>query len=446
VWLAIGVALLLSATSPAAPQRALDPVPILGAWHAALPASLERSLLSRDPARPSSVARIARSSWWGGPVVTSTGETVTIYVSDSFPQDDSTRVAWANFFAWLYHGSELATVEIYEAPIAEVQSICGSGAAGCYSPFRRILVFPGDVGAGADADVGAHEYGHHIAASRRNDPWDANDYGPKRWATTVGVCSRVAAGTAFPGDEGSHYELNSAEAFAETNRFLNEQRGGTWAYFPLIVDSSFAPTSASMAAALADIQQPWAGPTTSTWDGQFAAPVTPLTATVGPQATISLTNATGARVRSLPSGAYAITVRDRSNTDNFHLTGTAGLNRRTSVAGRGRVVWTVALKPGVHRYRSDGKGRLAGSFTVVPAGPITVAPQDRTVTTLLDGTLQATISGTAGATLQLVDPASGQVLVGATSAVSFTTCGQRSLLLRVTTSRPGTFHASIDVP
>jgi hypothetical protein len=449
-WLVCLAVLLLSGFGSAAaatPGRTLDRAPIPAVWRATLPEPLEQSLLARDSARPASVGRISRGSWWGGPVVASTGETVTIYISDSFPQDEATRQTWANFFAWLYHGSELSSVTIYQATLDEVQSICGTGAAGCYSPVRRILVFPGDVGAGADADVGAHEYGHHIAANRRNDPWDAADWGTKRWASTVGVCTRVTAGTAFPGDEGDHYELNSGEAFAESNRFLNQQRGGTWAYLPLIVDASFTPTSASMAATLADIQQPWTGPTPSTWDGQFVAPVVPLTATVGPRSTISLTTSSGARVRSLAAGTYAITVRDRSTKDNFHLSGSAGLNRRTGVAGRGRVVWTLALKPGIHRYRSDADRSLAGSFTVKAAGPIAFPAQDRTFTTLLDGSLQATVSGSAGATLDLLDPASGQALVGATpGSVSSTLCGLRSVLLRVAATRPGTFHVSVDVP
>lgn len=243
---ALAVGLLLAAGEAskalaASPGAVLDAVPALGIWQAP-PGLFEQSLLDREAVHPTRVGRIDRSSWWGGPVVTSTGETVTLYVSDRFPQDESVRLSWANFFAWLYHGSELSTVTIYQAPIAEVEEICGPDAAGCYSPSRRILVFPGDVGAGADADIGAHEYAHHVAATRLNDPWNSNDWGPKHWASVSGVCTRVAAGTAFPGDEGDHYTLNPGEAFAETYRILNIQRGGTWANFPLIVDQSFAPT------------------------------------------------------------------------------------------------------------------------------------------------------------------------------------------------------------
>ena len=446
---AVGLLLAAGGASKAiasSPDATLDPVPVVGNWQAP-PALFERSLLDREAMYPTRVGRLGRSSWWGGPVVTSTGESVTLYVSDRFPQDEATRVSWANFFAWLYHGSELSTVTIYQAPIDEVGEICGPNAAGCYSPSRRILVFPGDVGAGADADVGAHEYGHHVAANRRNDPWDPNEWGPKRWGSVVGICTRVAAGTAFPGDEGDHYTLNPGEAFAEAYRILNIQRGGTWANFPLIVDSSFMPTADSLAAALGDVQQPWSNPAPQSWDGQFALPVVNLNASVGPRATISLKTASGAPVRKLAAGNYAISVRDLSAKDNFHLSSSAGLDRKTSVLGRGRLVWRLALRPGVYRYRSDAHPPIKGSFTVTSPNPATFTPQETSIATLLDGSFQAVPSGTANATLELIDPVSGQDLVGATpGSVSSTVCGQRSLLLRVSANHPGTFHVSISTP
>ena len=445
---AVGLLLAAGGASKAlasSPDATLDPAPVRGIWQTP-PALFERSLLDREALHPTMVGRIDRGSWWGGPVVTSTGETVTLYISDRFPHDEATRLSWANFFAWLYHGSELSTVTIYQAPIDEVGEICGPNAAGCYSPSRRILVFPGDVGPGADADVGAHEYAHHIAANRLNDPWSSNDWGPKRWGSVVGVCSRVAAGTAFPGDEGDHYTLNPGEAFAEAYRMLNIQRGGTWANFPLIVDSSFMPTPDSLAAALGDVQQPWSAPAPAGWDGQFALPVVNLNAGVGPSGTISLKSAEGSPVRRLAAGPYAVTVRDVSAKDNFHLSG-PGLERKTSVAGRGRVLWRLSLKPGLYRYRSDAHLQLRGSFAVTAAKPATFTPQEKSLATLLDGSFQAVPSGTANATLELIDPVSGQDLVGATTgSVSSTVCGQRSLLLRVSANRPGTFHVSISTP
>jgi hypothetical protein len=450
VGVGVGLSFAAAATGnarAASSNVTLDPAPVPGMWPAASPGPFVQSLLTRETQHPTGVRSISRSSWWGGPVVASTGETVTIYVSDRFNQDESIRLSWANFFAWLYHGSELSRITIYQAPLDEVEEICGPEAAGCYSSSREIMVFPGDVGTGPESDIGAHEYGHHIAANRRNDPWVAVDWGPKRWATVVGVCTRVAAGTAFPGDEGDHYTLNSGEAFAEAYRFLNIQRGGTWANFPLIVDSSFAPSPDSLAAALNDVQQPWSTPPSSSWDGQFATPVVNLNATVGPRASIALKTAGGARVTSLTAGTYAITVRDLSTTDNFHLSGALGLDRRTSVAGRGRTLWRLALKPGTYRFRSDAHPQLKGSLTVTQPAASAFHPQDKSIPTLLDGSFQATVSGTANATLELIDPATGKDIVGATSgAVSTSICGQRSVQLRVAATQAGTFHVAISTP
>lgn len=415
------------------------------AWQPAAVAPFSHVLDVRVGMTPSRADRVARGSWWGGPTVASTGETVNIYLSDSFPQDPASRATWVNFFAWLQHGSELPSLTVYVALLSEVQQFCGPEAAGCYSPARNILVIPGDLDPGVDFDIAAHEYGHHIAANRRNDPWDANAYGPKRWATYVGVCSRAAAGTAFPGDEGAHYTLNTGEAFAEAYRASQEVRGAyPWARLPLVVDSSFTPDAGAEAAAVADVQQPWEGPTATSWDGRFTAPTVTLNATVG--LTVSLKTAAAVPVKAIARGQYALVVRDASKRDNFHLTG-PGVDRRTGVPGRGLVRWALDLKPGTYRYRSDAHPGLSGSFRVAGTAGRAFTPVDHTVTTGLDGTFQAAVSGTANATLEILDPSTGQVLVPASAGtVSTTVCGKRSLLLRATAKQPGTFHVAVGAP
>ena len=464
VVLCVGIAAAGVGTgrASASATRLLDSAPAPALFGQEAPArSFQLAAKSLD-FRPTGLARNAKAAWWGGPVVTSTGETVTILVSDAFGQDEATRLSWANFFAWLYHGTELSTLTIYQAPLEEVSAICGNpNAAGCYSPSARILVFPGDISPGIDADIGAHEYAHHIAANRRNDPWDSNDWGPKRWASYAGVCARTTAGTAFPGDEGGYYTLNPGEAFAEAYRILNVQRGGTWANLPLIVDPSFTPDAGALAAALADATQPWLSPAATSWDGQFATPKPPTTklrGAVGPDATISLETTTGMPFRSMKEGPFAITVRDSSAKDNFHLTG-ADINRKTSVSGKGAVVWKLELRPGIYHYRSDAHPKLRGSFEInvalfrggasahTPSSSASFPPQDRALPTLLDGSFQATVSGTAGARLELIDPATGQDLVApAIGTLSFTICGQRSLVLRATADTPGSLHVAIASP
>jgi len=91
-----------------------------------------------------------------------------------------------------------------------------------------------------------------------------------------------------------------------------------------------------------------------------------LSATVGPGARISVNAASGGGVRSLKAGPVVITVHDLSSKDDFHLAG-PGVNRRTSVAGKGTAVWSLKLAAGVYRYRSDAHPALKGTFTVTPA-------------------------------------------------------------------------------
>jgi hypothetical protein len=103
-----------------------------------------------------------------------------------------------------------------------------------------------------------HEYGHHVAANRQNPPWAAIDWGTKRWASAVDVCTRVAGLTAFPGDEGLYYTQNPGEAFAEAYRVLNEVRGGAPSFSWTLADASFLPDERELAAVEADVLRPWA--------------------------------------------------------------------------------------------------------------------------------------------------------------------------------------------
>lgn len=88
-----------------------------------------------------------------------------------------------------------------------------------------------------------------------------------------------------------------------------------------------------------------------------------LIATVGPGATISLRTTSGRRVTRLRAGRYQVVVRDRSTMHNFHLIG-AGVNKRTTVAFRGKRTWTVTFRKGKqYRYVCDPhRTRMKGSF------------------------------------------------------------------------------------
>lgn len=217
-------------------------------------------------------ARLSRRSfapiaWRGGPVVASTGERLTVFVSEALPADAVSVEGWAEFFAGLVHGSELSTVVVRVTAAAELEELCGRDALGCYAGGQ--LVIAGEPVDGiAPETVARHEYGHHVAANRANPPWKAVDWGPKRWATLVGVCPLAASGRLRPGDQGRGYRLNPGEGFAEAFRILHERPLG----LPLdwsLVDGSFLPDERALAAVSDDVVRPWRQPRATTVRGRF---------------------------------------------------------------------------------------------------------------------------------------------------------------------------------
>ncbi len=209
---------------------------------------------------------------WGGSYTTSSGERVTVLASRSYVEDPASNQRWAEFLASLVHGSELASVTLFLAPYSEVQSVCGSGAAACYSPREQLIVAPGEDFPEISAEtIVTHEYGHHVAANRSNAPWEALDWGTKRWATAENICAQTQAGLLFPGNESSLYELNPGEGFAESYRLLHERRAGAaetpWA----VVDRRLYPSAAALTALQLDVLRPWRTNTTAVLAGTVGA-------------------------------------------------------------------------------------------------------------------------------------------------------------------------------
>jgi hypothetical protein len=90
-----------------------------------------------------------------------------------------------------------------------------------------------------------------------------------------------------------------------------------------------------------------------------------LTATVGPRSSISLTTAYGDPLSAIETGTYALNVGDLSRQDGFHLSG-PGVNLATTARFKGTKHWTVVLKPGTYRYRSDRRSStLRGTFVAL---------------------------------------------------------------------------------
>lgn len=207
---------------------------------------------------------------WGGVYTAKSGAKVTILSSAAYPVDPAVNQARADFVGSLVHGSEIATVKIYFAPPAEVEILCETKEVdGCYFPATGDIFTVGeDTPWSTVEEVVAHEYGHHVATNRLNDPWPALAFGTKRWATYEGVCQKEASGVAFPGDEGEHYLQNPGESFAESFMHLNEVKLGLpetpWGYDPM-----FTPDATALTAIEQDVIKPWTKETIKGFGGRF---------------------------------------------------------------------------------------------------------------------------------------------------------------------------------
>jgi hypothetical protein len=312
------------------------------------PPALRYTVL-RAPARTLLAQRVA--GIWGGAYTTSTGETVRVFSSDAYAADVSFNQARAETIAHLPHGSELASLTAYFLTVEEMQSVCGGQALACYSPQDQAVVALGeDAPNGTNAEsILTHEYGHHLARNRINTPWQALDWGTKRWATYMRICPRERDGEVFPGDA-LNYELDPAEGFAESYRVMAETRMGKEAVWWGIVDSLFFPDEAARAAVEQDVVAPWTGNTSLARSGRVAA-------------------AGAGRVRSFRiatplDGMLRVTVRPPAKAEVTVSIGTTGgsvLARtgkgvrsiQTTVCGEREVVVRV------HRIRGAGRFQLA---------------------------------------------------------------------------------------
>ena len=257
---------------------------------------------------------------------------MTIYASTAYPQDPALGQKWADFLSTLVHGSELSAVTVFLAPEAQIGRVCGEDALACFSPQDSVIVSPGEDPA---ADISAeavitHEYGHHVAAHRSNPPWSALDYGTKRWASYIQVCSRARQGELFPGaEESPQYQLNPGEGFAESYRLLNERKAGLAETPWQVVSDSLYPDSTALTLLGQDVSTPWQGVTTTTRTGSLTRTTRVRTFTVPTQLDgtlkISLRPSAGTR---LALDVYA------SSTRLVHAVGAGAFSRTTTICGQ----------------------------------------------------------------------------------------------------------------
>ena len=223
---------------------------------------------------PGSRLLASAAGFWGGEYVARSGERVTVYTSDSYPVDQSENQALADFLAGAIHGPELSTVTIYRMSQDEIDANCGDAALACYSLEGRAILTPADDISPQVSREGAllHEYGHHVAGARRNTPWSAIDWGTKRWASYLNVCSLERRGEMFPGSQDrERYRLNPGEGFAEAYRVLNERQLGLQESSWQAVSLDFFPNATAFRLVREDVQRPWLRATTSSFAGRLAA-------------------------------------------------------------------------------------------------------------------------------------------------------------------------------
>ncbi|HEX4527367.1 MAG TPA: hypothetical protein VH108_11580 [Gaiellaceae bacterium] len=212
---------------------------------------------------------------WDGtyPTGDAAGTSIHIVVSDTYPVDQALPQSWATYFGSIPHGPELSSLTLSLMPLAALESrkYCGSAALACYDPTNDTMYAAPDdqLDEPPAMEIATHEYGHHIANSRSNAPWVAEDYGTKRWSSYENICARAAAGTASPGDEGLAYSQNPGEAFAESYRVLALTDLGLTPSSWDIVDQSFYPDATALQLLQEDITSPWTGPTVHHVHGSF---------------------------------------------------------------------------------------------------------------------------------------------------------------------------------
>jgi hypothetical protein len=188
--------------------------------------------------------------------------TVFVAFSDFYTVDPAVAQSYADFLGWLTHGPELNNLVLHIYTPAQISALCGEFSAACYAPAYGAFVSGEPTGGVPTEQALAHEYGHNIAAHRINPPWNAYDWGPKRWANNENVCANFASGAMFPGAEDpAHYMMNPGEGWAETYRRLNELRAGNWPDIGWnVVDSFFFPDATALSLANEDVIHPWTGP------------------------------------------------------------------------------------------------------------------------------------------------------------------------------------------
>jgi hypothetical protein len=254
-------AVLFGAPAAAAGEREVPdpsrPVSIAGHDH------VEDTVFAGPAPRP---ARIAAAHAAARAYSTSDGYRVRIETSPSYRFDPAADQAVADFLASRLHGPELGSLNVYVGSPGEIRRLCGGAprVVACYSIFESRMYVPGESVHGVPVEYPlTHEYGHHIATRRRNNPWDAVDWGAKYWASAVRVCTHVEKGLLFPGNQGRHYRDDPGEGFADGYAHLH------YPDMPWYYNELMQPGPLEFEALRRDVLEPWSGPRSRTFRGRL---------------------------------------------------------------------------------------------------------------------------------------------------------------------------------
>jgi hypothetical protein len=178
------------------------------------------------------------------------GHSVTISVSGAYANPTLRAQELANFLGSLLHGDEMNRLTATIATPGELRRLCGTGTLGCYFPDSEELVVSGEESTPTDPPrefLIAHEYGHHVAQNRRNNPWSALARGTKRWSSYEGICRGIKRGRIHP----RIYFQDPGEAFAEAYAFYHYPNVIGWIW------DIARPDQGSFDAILEDVTSPW---------------------------------------------------------------------------------------------------------------------------------------------------------------------------------------------
>jgi hypothetical protein len=260
--LAVGLALLL--VRPAGALAAAREAPRPG------PLPPGTALTEIDDAVVQHATRPMRAASAAGPILrkyaTHDGYSVAVQSSPSYSPDPVADQKLVDFLDSRVHGAELGDLSVYVGTPAEIVSLCGGdpSTVACYAIDEQRMYVPGESVRGVPIEYAiTHEYGHHIASWRSNEPWDALDWGAKRWSSAVRVCTWVRRGLLFPGNQGKHYWDDPGEGFADSYAHMHYPQA-PWDYNQLR-----RPTARSLAALREDVVHPWVDPRERTFRGRL---------------------------------------------------------------------------------------------------------------------------------------------------------------------------------